>query len=178
MTEPLTNTILASILHLDPSRPRWKPTKTGSSSLSSTTPHSSGGTKGDVIVPADRTIAATLLHAATATLWYTLHNKHINGSRALDQTTGRHHSIHDDRIKLMDTGHEATTRGLRCSCNKEWTRGGAHLNSRSATGQEPPPLVEICHHRCQTPKTLTLMGWASIRRSQGFPHLEIESSAG
>jgi hypothetical protein len=151
MTEPLTNTILTSILHLDPSRPRWKPTKTGSSSPSSTTPHSSEGTKGDVIVPADRTIAATLLHAATATLWYTLHNKHINGSRALDQTTGGHHSIHDDRIKSMDTGHEPTTRGLRCSCNKEWTGGGGGtaepmISDRPRTpttcGDLPPPMPD------------------------------------
>jgi hypothetical protein len=64
------------------------------------------GTKGSdhgSIVPADGTIATTLLHAAT-TIWYPLHTHHgISGSRVLDRTNGGHHSIHGGRIKLVDT---------------------------------------------------------------------------
>jgi hypothetical protein len=78
----------------------------------------------DPIVSVDGTVSTMLLHVTTATL----HTKQFNGSRALDRTVGGHHSIHDGHIKLVDAGHESRTRGLRCSCNREW-RGSPMMDS-------------------------------------------------
>jgi hypothetical protein len=103
-------------------RPQREPIKTGSSTPSSL-PHPPEWTKGgdhDPIVPADGIVTTTFLHATSASIWYTLHTKHNNGPRALDRTVEEHHYVHGDQIKLVGTEHEPTTRGLPCSCNREW----------------------------------------------------------
>jgi hypothetical protein len=134
-------------------RPHRKPTEKGSSTPSSP-PHPPERTKGgehDPIISANGTIATKILHAAVASIQYTLHTKHNNGSRALDRTDRGHHSVHDGWIKMVDTGHEPTTRGLQCFA----TEGG-----------RGSPVVDPLVRR--TPD-LTISGWPGTPNTQRDP---------
>jgi hypothetical protein len=89
----------------------------------SSLPHPPEWTKGgehNSIVPANGIVATKILHTAAASIRYTLRTKHNNGSQALDRTIGGNHSVHGNWIKMVDTEHESTTRGLWCSHRSGW----------------------------------------------------------